>query len=748
MRAFISFLLIFEVLYLPSSHCAFRNALQSGESVPHAERISISTEAKEASDYAQELAISGASDVNPHVPGTAGYRGVRRVGHTFDTSGADAPLGNNHPLPTLPARKPTTDVDSADGSSSLTLNNNGKDTSAGAKESEIPLQLQDSAPKKSKFAAFIQYPKSIPIRLKLIGNAFKSLFRYIAERRPSDVQIQEFHTARDLIARSLVTNQRLNLGSDEAFDMENLAKDLARRFPLLPPLMDDANGKFFYQEYLKIAQRHQLANFPTSEITMTPRSKYAALELTDGSEMMNEVSKSFEQLNDPQIVAHFRIQLEEAVDEISKVNKWKPFTGDIERYFPSFSIDEKSENSMIPIRFTRAQSRRARKKVSPDPSVLDLELDAHNLHPSPEDKEELFRYAMIEGFQNVLRAIRPQLYEDLYKNALTEIAAFLTKSPSSEAKDNSVFTIAAKGDAAWRESAFARFYQIPMSPSEAFEKLKQGPKDTEIIRYASNIHAARLAFLSSAELKVLRDASTRKIFQGLLNSIKENMNVRGVTDMQPKLAALEDFERDVRKSYGQVNIPLAQELLNKGVIESEFRNELTPEAEMTERRFVQNLGTKEEFVEKLMDRFETQIGVHLKETPSNGILALSSRQVARSNLYQLDQDAKSLYLGPDALEKSNSFRFDQALQVYDPQVNKLIQKPIDPKTLARAYIDTVLARPYEPSSAENAEWSASLRHSLERKMADLEDYFDHHLPKMGAYFEQIMKNREQTVRTL
>ncbi|POW05406.1 hypothetical protein PSHT_10768 [Puccinia striiformis] len=385
MRAFISFLLIFEVLYLPSSHCAFRNALQSGESVPTASASQFPLRRK-SFRLCTRACDFGSLGRKPTRARNCWLSWGSACGHTFDTSGADAPLGNNHPLPTLPARKPTTDVDSADGSSSLTLNNNGKDTSAGAKESEIPLQLQDSAPKKSKFAAFIQYPKSIPIRLKLIGNAFKSLFRYIAERRPSDVQIQEFHTARDLIARSLVTNQRLNLGSDEAFDMENLAKDLAKI-----PIITTAYGR-------------------------------------------------------------------------------------------------------------------------------------------------------------------------------------------------------------------------------------------------------------------------------------------------------------CQRTHG--------------------------------------------------------CSVHLKETPSNGILALSSRQVARSNLYQLDQDAKSLYLGPDALEKSNSFRFDQALQVYDPQVNKLIQKPIDPKTLARAYIDTVLARPYEPSSAENAEWSASLRHSLERKMADLEDYFDHHLPKMGAYFEQIMKNREQTVRTL
>ncbi|KAH9453333.1 hypothetical protein Pst134EA_024210 [Puccinia striiformis f. sp. tritici] len=739
MRAFMSVLLIFQALYLPSFHCSFRELLQPGELV-HTESTSLPAQAEGASKSAQEL-----SDSNHRVPGIIGSHGDLSRGHeaTFDTCSADVPLGQPHALPPLPARKPAT------GSPGLTLEDNGKNAPAGVKESWEPVEPQVTVPKKSKFAGFIRYSKSIPARLKAIGNAFKSLFRYILQRRPSDIQVQNFHTARDLIARSLVTNQRLKLGSDEAFNMENLAKDLAQRFPLLPPLMDRANGESVYQEYLKTAERYQLANYPTSEIRMTPRSKYAASELTDGSEMLNEVSKSFEQLNDPQTIEHFRVQLEEAVDRISKVNKWKlpTGTGDIGQYFPSISIHEKSENSISPMRFARAQAGQSKKEVSTDPGVLDLELESHNLQPNLEDKEELFRYQMIEGFQNVLRDIRPQLYEDLYKNARTEIADFLTKSSLSEAKGDSIFTIAAEGDVAWRESAFARFYQIPMSPSEAFEKLKQGPKETEIIRYAINKHAETLVFLSPAELEVLRGASTRKIFQGLLNSIKKNMKARGVNNMQPKLAALADFEKDVRKSYGRVNVPLAQELFNKGVIESEFRNELMPEAGMSKRRFVQTLGTKEEFTKKLMDRFETQIGEQLKETPSNEILALSSRHVARSSLYQLDQDAKSLYLGPDALQKSKPFQFDQALEVYDPQVNKLIQEPIDPKTLARAHVDTVLARPYKPRSVEDVEWYNSLRYSLERRMVNMEDYFDHHLPKMSDYFEQISRNRQQTVRS-
>ncbi|POW19695.1 hypothetical protein PSHT_04385 [Puccinia striiformis] len=655
MRAFMSVLLIFQALYLPSFHCSFRELLQPGELV-HTESTSLPAKRKGL----QNLPRSSRTQTTacPELLALTGIcREVTRLHSTL-------------PAPTFPWANRTLCRHFLPGSRPPVHRvlhwkiMASKNAPAGVKESWEPVEPQVTVPKKSKFAGFIRYSKSIPARLKAIGNAFKSLFRYILQRRPSDIQVQNFHTARDLIARSLVTNQRLKLGSDEAFNMENLAKDLAQRFPLLPPLMDRANGESVYQEYLKTAERYQLANYPTSEIRMTPRSKYAASELTDGSEMLNEVSKSFEQLNDPQTIEHFRVQLEEAVDRISKVNKWKlpTGTGDIGQYFPSISIHEKSENSISPMRFARAQAGQSKKEVSTDPGVLDLELESHNLQPNLEDKEELFRYQMIEGFQNVLRDIRPQLYEDLYKNARTEIADFLTKSSLSEAKGDSIFTIAAEGDVAWRESAFARFYQIPMSPSEAFEKLKQGPKETEIIRYAIKSMLRRLYFFR------LPSWSTR------------------VNNMQPKLAALADFEKDVRKSYGRVNVPLAQELFNKGVIESEFRNELMPEAGMSKRRFVQTLGTKEEFTKKLMDRFETQIGEQLKETPSNEILALSSRHVARSSLYQLDQDAKSLYLGPDALQKSKPFQFDQALEVYDPQVNKLIQEPIDPKTLARAHV--------------------------------------------------------------
>ncbi|KNE95618.1 hypothetical protein PSTG_11108 [Puccinia striiformis f. sp. tritici PST-78] len=444
---------------------------------------------------------------------------------------------------------------------------------------------------------------------------------------------------------------------------------------------------------------------------------------------------------------HFMDEFEEehklVVDELAASQKFGISGESIQQHFETNLMMHELQETISIDKFVKARAVQLKRKLPNDPEILDLERVFEQLPTDLELKSQLFRYSMIERFEKILEFIRPGLTKNLENRAQAGIKDVLTKSLTMTPVHDSIFKEAAKEDDAWHANAFSKFYGLSLSPSEVFERLKKPPTPQEIHAYVINKNIQSLDFLSKAETNKFRREPTRKAFRELM---KEDTEFFKLTRGPKTSRILKAIGREAAQSY-PVNLPLVDELFDKRVINEPLRELLITKAQVSSKQFAAALGTKEEFAKKLQERFEIDLVNHLRSidrTEREQIVNEAARRFAQSRLDQLDHDAKSTYLTTDAFQKPNSFRFNEALEVYHPDFSESTQNPTDSKALARAYMDVAFStQPYNPKSEKYLdvdETMVLLKQRLDKKLYEMENIFYEHFPRMGEFFENLLKD--------
>ncbi|KAA1083259.1 hypothetical protein PGT21_015192 [Puccinia graminis f. sp. tritici] len=578
----------------------------------------------------------------------------------------------------------------------------------------------------------------------ILGSA-KSIFR-ILTRKPNpnnDVHIIKFEDARDSLAKFLVS-PGLDLGPHKPFNLENLAKSLEKNFPILPGISEEASTRSLFADYLHDLRKYQLIVNENGGVRKTWITKIPSEEDTETETIMEEVSKFL--TVHPHFVDEFQEEHEQAVGGIAPVHQWKLSEEKIRYFFQPASVKEEAQNAINMYNFVKARAVQLKKRIPPELEVLDMEHVFQHLPPDLDLKAELFRYLMIECFETLLKLIRSDVTRNLEERARSEIAHVLAQSSIAETGSESIFKIAAKEDEAWHENAFEKFYAISMSPSEVFQKLTRPPSTQEINTNVINKYMNSLGFLSDIAMNELRYSESSKSFSKRLTKAERFLQNRNAGDKTKNLKTIENIRSEASRSYS-VNLPLVDKLFDKGIIDKSYREVLITKAQVSRKQFAAALGTDEDFTKRVTETFEANLVNHLQsmdQVERRRVLISAADAVARSRLKQLDQDAKATYLTTDAFEKPNSLRFNEALKAYHPEFNRFMQQPTDSKALARAYMDTTFyTSPFNPQSEKYLGFNVvkkELIFKLDRKLYEIENVFYEHMPKMGDFFEHILKN--------
>ncbi|POV98119.1 hypothetical protein PSTT_14620, partial [Puccinia striiformis] len=577
----------------------------------------------------------------------------------------------------------------------------------------------------------------------VVKNAKYILRLYTREPDPTlDQQVIKFEEARDTLAELLVSNRPgLDLGPGKSFDTENLAESLQHNFILLNGITEKAPTRSFFEEYLKSLKKYQLI---IDEIQGVRSTWIAGMPLKKGGEthdMMNEVTTFIKE--HPNFMDEFKEEHELVVNEFAAAQNFKISKEFVRQHFEVNSLMSEVQKPINLERFVKARAVQLTRKLANNREILDLEHVFQHLPADLDLKSELFRYSMIRRFENILESIRPDLTRDLENRAHAQIKDFIRRFGTT-AEHDSIFMDVAKEDDAWHANAFSKFYGIILSPSEVYEKLIKPPTPQETHAHVINELVAHAKVLSEEGRNQLRGAATLETFRNEIAKHKQVLESRRA----PRRArtSLEVLEHYAARSFS-VNLPLVHELFDKGVIDTPLRNLLIKEAWVSPKQFAAALGTEEDFTKKMVERFEINLVDYLGNIDidrTNEISSEAARRVAQSSLNQLDHDARSTYLRPDAFQKPNSFRFDEAWKVYYPDVSGSTQQHIDSKALLRAYMDMAFSvSPFNrkteryPRAGETREL---MKDHLDKKLYEMENIFYEHLPAMGEFLEKLVKD--------
>ncbi|WAR53430.1 hypothetical protein PtB15_2B861 [Puccinia triticina] len=565
--------------------------------------------------------------------------------------------------------------------------------------------------------------------------AHKVVFR---KPRHGDSEIVRFENARDTIGKYLALNEHnLELANGEPFNLKSLAKTLEEKFSVYPYYLDKAQRESFYEEYLQCLKKYQLIVDGKNVPRKSWMSELPAEHLPDHAKIMDDLTNSLKDLNEPEIKKPFQTELEQAIDTTFDGAKGKLDKEEVKSAFMGMIPKGKSGNKINLERLASAREVQLKKKYPTDKRFLDLETVFQNLPPDLDLNEVVFRYSMVEGFENVLGKIRLKLNPILHDQAQAGITKVITKHLNPNSGEGSLLAIASEDDLAWKENAFMKFYGTPVSPLELYRGLKSKPDYEAIIGYVIMKNSASLNFLQQAQADMLMQAPTLKIFTDRVKSYERIFEKSEDLMASEKVKSLKNLRREAEIPY-QFHLPLVQELTDLGII----NGKLIKASGGNKQDFSNALGTPEEFTKGVMDQFETNLNKHLKELSSKMTQEITNQaasRVTQSQLNQLDHDAKSKYLTTDSFTKPNSFQFDKALEIYDPELNKIMKNPADSGSLARAYIDSVLARKPFKKAPVASESQIKIQEYLEEHIQHIENLLYPELSEIGEYFESILK---------
>ncbi|KAA1131461.1 hypothetical protein PGTUg99_016960 [Puccinia graminis f. sp. tritici] len=335
--------------------------------------------------------------------------------------------------------------------------------------------------KKSKFVAFFQKLKS---KIVNVWKDLKYMYRNVFRNRLPDLEVVRFENARNMIGKHLALGGReLEEASGKPFSLKNFAKTLDEKFPIFLSYDNRAQVEMLYEYYLKFLKQYQLISDENNVARKSWISNLQTEKLADHEETKAEISKCLKELQQPNIKQKFQKESDQIVNNIFNSMEGKLTKEDIAKHFQSTFEEGNSKNLINLDKLVNAREVQLKKRFPTDPRrfptdprVLDLEYVFQNLPADMDIKEVVFRYIMIEGFENLVKGMHPGLIRILNTQAQTGINIVLRK-------DASVFKNAAREDDEWLENSFMKFYGTNVVPTEVFDRLKGLPQEEEIIRH-------------------------------------------------------------------------------------------------------------------------------------------------------------------------------------------------------------------------------------------------------------------------
>jgi hypothetical protein len=414
-------------------------------------------------------------------------------------------------------------------------------------------------------------------------------------------------------------------------------------------------------------------------------------------------------------------RIKNEIKERNKLHpKWELTHTDLRRYFPNMAYTQRTERLYTVLAKARAI------QMTKDPSeAMRIPLSGFStieevIQSLPKELdliEELYRFIVVTGLENILRAIRPQVTNFVKTVVEDRLADIFPTLKDIESTFESALRSTEEEDLAWRESLFTRFSPVEMSPEAVYEKLLQVPNSPAQIRYVLNNPSGPATFLPKEDLNALKEAaSTRRTFKAKLSAIEEripdalenkqktwNQNLVNHPFFkefkQKKLsqmrAALEDLKKE---SLGRssVNHPFIEELFEKGVIDSSTRTKLDEAAKISKEELMKALGPKAEFKKLLLDKHAKDLLQHFiaPESQQMEVVYKATESLTNFFLSELNQKAKSFYLTRDAFLQPDSFRELEAWGVYEQDViRELIQSPSGSKQIIKSFAEANLPSP-------------------------------------------------------
>lgn len=294
--------------------------------------------------------------------------------------------------------------------------------------------------------------------------------------------------------------------------------------------------------------------------------------------------------------------------------------------------------------------------------------------------DEVTRFSILKGIEKVFNDIQPEVTDYVRTLVIHRLA---TAMPfQSELKDlfTQLLLSTNKEDEAWKESLFTRVSPIQMSPSKVFEKLTQPPDSKTQIRYTLSNPPHKPVVVPSTEL-------VGGLPHQLMNARMLNFGLS--KDLQEARKAA-DILLQHALNDNAANLPFIDELFQKGVIDAAMRTRLHDAGRISREELINALGSETDFKRELLHKHGEDILSELTDYHSISPESYTKATQFLTHLYvlQLNQKAKSIYLTRDAFLKPNSFKLDQAWDVYDQNaITEFVHNRGSDADIIRAFVN-------------------------------------------------------------
>ncbi|WAQ81377.1 hypothetical protein PtA15_1A718 [Puccinia triticina] len=534
---------------------------------------------------------------------------------------------------------------------------------------------------------------------------YKIRMRFLRPATPEE--LQRYTEVRDQLSGLLATHQALKLNDKEVLDANTLAKRLDKK--LSPPVnpYKSPPAKSEYKDYLARLESRYKLDYDLEDLrqrwTSQPIKLSQGLTSAEGV-TENRLNIALSNLNRQNYLAEYDKRCRNVIQDLQpQLTQWQeqpkgyfPSTDSLQ-YFPSFYHDRNprqpywGKKFFVQARTAQLQlAQGAEFPLSPVKTPLTPLGELLRDTPSSIPLEELLHdWTIAEGFGAMLDSVS-QAARTLLVNELQEpLSVALNKPLELEPFLKSIFASTSKEDIAWREKLFQDFYGSSATPSMLFEQLKGIPDEQVRLRSAFENHSGLLAFLDKADRKSLEQASSdpAKLAEAL--TWIESRSEAGSKVSEE----LQDFRNEALKPDYDVERPFVENLHKQGIIDQSTRQQLNPPGGLSRQKFLNALGTKEDFTRQLMTNLENDLLKTLAPSEGNppGTVARTTEHLAQLHVEKLHKQAESEYFKPGLFQNPPKYEFLPALRVFDPQeVRKLAKLSDHKEMLFKAYIQARL----------------------------------------------------------
>ncbi|POW20992.1 hypothetical protein PSHT_02907 [Puccinia striiformis] len=527
--------------------------------------------------------------------------------------------------------------------------------------------------------------------------------------RPATTQeLKKFREVRDRICTALARGD-LRLKSGDTFDVKSVAKRLDQK--LSPPVnrpkrVDEAIPKESeYVDYVKKLQLRQLSLLELQSFRQKWESVELSIDLTPAEKLVRDwVNQSIDTLAKCDVTRFnynegYDAECEKVIDSIKpQLEEWQIQSKNrlsVENFrtdFPTIFSDEPSKPRVDLTKFVKAETVHFGKQSAIEESrhpILTVEKVIQNLSTAPRLGSELHNYSIVKGFEKILEKIYQEACRLFMEQLIGPLSLVLAKPLQLKTSLESIFESVKEEDVAWREKLFQDFYVTLANPAMVFEQLKGLPEDEIRIRSALRNHVDFLASLPVKQRNGLQQASSDPSqFAKQLAEIEDHLK-----NQRANLRLFLNFRTEATILDVPVKRPFVEHLYNQGIIDETTLTKLNPPDGLSRGNYLKALGTQEEFNRGLMKKFQHDLldALAASKGKQERVVAHTARLLARSQVEQLEIQAKSIYLTPDLFATPPSFKFDKALEIFRPgNIEEIAKSPQDAKMLAKAYIQVCL----------------------------------------------------------